>query len=434
MKKINIIGGGLAGVEAASFLANYGIKVNLYEMKPIKFSPAHKSENLGELVCSNSLKSNLLTNACGLLKEEMRELGSLTMAAAEASKIEGGSSLNVDRDKFSEYITQKILQNPNISVIHEEVTTFKDDEIYIVATGPLGSEDLLNNLRELIGDDFMSFFDASAPIIEKDSINFDIAYYKSRYDEGSASYINCPMSKEQYYDFVNELINAETAKLHDFDTKYFEGCMPVEAMAKRGIDTLRYGPLKPKGLWRGPEDRSFAVVQLRQDTLFGDLYNIVGFQTNLTYPEQKRVFRMIPGLENAKFIRYGLMHRNSYVNAPKVLNEDMSLKANKNIYLAGQFSGVEGYVESSASGIYVAIEVLKRLTNLNLEFPKFTMLGSLMNYLNKANPETFAPMNANFGIMYGVNKSNKLEKANECIEEVREFKNKLDEQTRGTIS
>lgn len=426
--KINIIGAGLAGVEAANFLANHGILVDLYEMKPTKFSPAHSSEKFGELVCSNSLKSNELTNACGLLKEEMRQMNSLTMAAAEVSKIEGGNSLNVDREKFADYITEKIKENKNITIHYEEVTSFNKDELYIIATGPLGSEDLIKALSKELGNEFLYFFDASAPIIEKDSINFDIAYYKSRYDQGAATYINCPMSKEQYYEFVKELTNAEMAHVHDIDTKYFEGCMPVEAMAKRGVDTLRYGPLKPKGLWRGPEDRSFAVVQLRQDTLFGDLYNIVGFQTNLTFPEQRRVFRMIPGLENAKFVRYGLMHRNSFLNAPKLLNEDMSLKCNNLLYVAGQFSGVEGYVESAASGLFVGIEVYKRLKNITLEFPKFTMLGSLMNYIIKTSPDSFAPMNANFAIMYGVNKLNRLEKAEECVAKTKDFIKELDEQ------
>ncbi len=425
--KINVVGAGLAGAEAAWFLANHNIKVNLYDMKPKKFSDAHTNPNFGELVCSNSLKSDLLSNACGLLKEEMRVMGSLTMEAAEFSKIEGGTSLNVDRGKFAEYITKKLENCKNIQIFNEEISYFNKDEIYIVCTGPLGSDGIISAIKEIVGESCLGFFDASAPIVKKESIDFNIAYYKSRYDEGEATYINCPMSKDQYYSFVDELTNAEVAPLHSFDTKYFEGCMPVEVMAKRGIDTLRFGPLKPKGLWRDENDRSFAVVQLRQDSLLGDLYNIVGFQTNLTYPEQKRVFSKIPGLENVEFVRYGLMHRNSYVNAPKVLNEDLSLKDNKNIFIAGQFCGVEGYVESAASGIYAAEMLYLRLKSKIVEFPKFTMLGSLINYISKANPETFAPMNANFAIMYGVNKTNKIDKANESILKVKEFYSKINE-------
>lgn len=426
-KQIKIIGAGLAGTEAANFLANHGIIVDLYEMKPTKFSPAHSSKNFGELVCSNSLKSTELTNACGLLKEEIRLMDSIIMEASEESKIPGGTSLNVDREIFSNFITDKIKQNKNIIIHNEEITAFDSDSIYIICTGPLGSDGLVKQIQNIIGQSCMSFFDASAPIITGDSINYDIAYFKSRYDKGEATYLNCPMSKEQYYNFVHELVNAKTTELHDFDTNYFEGCMPVEVMAKRGEETLRFGMLKPKGLWRGIEDRSYAVVQLRKDSLIDNIYNLVGFQTNLTFPEQKRVFSLIPGLEHAEFVRYGLMHRNSYVCAPKVLNYDLSLKNNSNIYIGGQFSGVEGYVESAASGLYAAIQVYERIKNISIKFPNTTMLGSLINYLTKSNPLTFAPMNANFAIMYGVNKLNRLEKCEESLSKIKEFYNSLHE-------
>ena len=432
--KINIIGAGLAGVETANFLARYNLKVNLYEMRPIKFDGAHHTDLFGELVCSNSLKSTRLDNACGLLKEEMRTLSSLIMEASQHASIEGGSSLNVDREKFAKYITEKITSNPNISIFHEEIKDLNKDELYVVATGPLGSDAIINKIKEISGDDSLFFFDASAPIIKKESINMNIAYFKSRYDDGPATYLNCPLSKDEYYQFVDELVNAKTALIHDFDKNYFEGCMPIEAMAKRGPDTLRFGPLKPKGLWKNADDHSYAIVQLRQDSLIGDLYNLVGFQTNLTYPEQKRVFSLIPGLENAEFVRYGLMHRNSYICAPKVINPDFSMKNDKNIYIAGQFSGVEGYVESASSGIYVAIMIAKRLLNIDIEYPRFTMLGSLMNYVANASKENFSPMNANYSLLYGVNKTNKLLKAEEALNYTKKFYNNFNDSIKAKVS
>ncbi|MEG1565634.1 MAG: methylenetetrahydrofolate--tRNA-(uracil(54)-C(5))-methyltransferase (FADH(2)-oxidizing) TrmFO [Bacilli bacterium] len=426
-KTINIVGAGLAGSEAAFYLAKKGYEINLYEMRPKVETGAHHTSLFGELVCSNSLKSVKLDNACGLLKEEMRHMNSLCMEAANFSSIEGGNSLNVDREKFAMYITEKLRAFPNIHIINEEVKTILDG-ITLFATGPLGSSAILSEIGKITGENALSFFDASAPIIEKDSINMDIAYRKSRYDEGSDSYINCPLSKEEYYAFVNELINAKKAILHEFDTKYFEGCMPVEVIASRGVDTLRFGPLKPKGLWRSIEDRSFAVVQLRQDTYIGDLYNIVGFQTNLTYAEQARVFRLIPGLENAKFVRYGLMHRNSYLNAPLSLKKNLELKNKENVFIAGQFCGVEGYVESAATGIYAAICIENKLRERTLDVPSSTMLGSLINYLSNANPLNFSPMNANFAIMYGARKNNREECITNSLQAIDKYFNIANEQ------
>ena len=420
--KINIIGAGLAGCEAAHFLANKGFEVNLFEMRPIKNTGAHHTEKFAELVCSNSLKSKNLDNACGLLKEEIKEMGSILMESALLNSVPGGNALTVDRDNFASYIDKKIRENPNIHIFNEEVTELKEG-INVVCSGPLTSESLVNELSKHTNKNFLHFFDASAPIILSDSINMDIAYKKARYDQGDDSYINCPMNKEQYHNFLSELLGAKKALVHDFDTNYFEGCMPVEVIASRGLDTLRFGPLKPKGL-RNPhdEDRTpYAVVQLRQDNVFATLYNIVGFQTNLTYSEQKRVFSLIPGLENAEFIRYGLMHRNTYVNAPELLNIDLSLKTNENIYIGGQLSGVEGYVESAATGLYIAYSIYAKLTGIEFNFPKNTMLYSLLHYIINANPKDFAPMNANFGIMYGVTKNNRIQVAEKSLESIKIF-------------
>ncbi len=401
MKNIIVIGAGLAGVEATNYLLNHGYHVDLYEQRPIKTTGAHHTDKFGELVCSNSLKSNKLDNACGLLKEEMRHMDSLTMKVAAKTSVPAGNALSVDRDLFADEITSFIKNNPNVTIHNEEITKIDDSKVTIVATGPLSSEDLIIDLKRLIGDDTLSFFDACSPIVLKDSIDFNKAYFKSRYEQGDDSYINCAMNKEEYEKFYNELVNAETALLHDMDTKYFESCMPVEAIAKRGEKTLRYGPLKPMGLGRTKDDRPYAVVQLRQDNVSGSLYNIVGFQTNLTYPEQKRVFGLIPGLENAKYVRYGLMHRNTYVCAPKCLNKNLSIKGHENVFIAGQLSGVEGYVESSCTGIIAAINAARKLENLELvEPPLDTMIGSLLNYITLCNPKNFSPMNANFGIMY----------------------------------
>ena len=422
IQKINIIGAGLAGCEAAYFLANKGFEVNLFEMRPIKQTGAHHTEKFAELVCSNSLKSKNLDNACGLLKEEIKEMGSILMESALLNSVPGGNALTVDRDNFANYIDQKVRNHPNIHIFNEEVTELKDG-INVVCSGPLTSENLVNELSKHTNKSFLHFFDASAPIVLSESINMDIAYKKARYDQGDDSYINCPMNKEQYHRFLSELLGAKKALVHDFDTNYFEGCMPVEIIASRGVDTLRFGPLKPKGL-RNPhdEDRTpYAVVQLRQDNVFATLYNIVGFQTNLTYGEQKRVFSLIPGLENAEFIRYGLMHRNTYVNAPELLKADLSLRTNDNIYIGGQLSGVEGYVESAATGLYIAYAIYAKLKGIEFNFPKNTMLYSLLHYIINANPKDFAPMNANFGIMYGVTKNNRIQVAEKSLESIKIF-------------
>ena len=422
---VNIIGGGLAGSEAAYFLATHRIKVNLYEMRPKVNTLAHSTSNFGELVCSNSLKSKRLDNACGLLKEEIKNLGSIMMEAASVSKIESGDSLDVDRELFAKYITEKIKSNENITIINEEVNELKEDEINIVCTGPLTSEKFLNYISTIVGQNTFSFFDASSPIIQKDSINMDKVFLKSRYDHGVGNYINCPMNKEEYEHFYNELIHAKRAMVHEFDTKYFEGCLPIEVIASRGIDTLRFGPLKPVGLENNGE-QYYAVVQLRMDNLIGDLYNMVGFQTNLTYPEQKRVFRLIPGLENAKFIRYGLMHRNSYLYSPKILDDELRLKKNKNIYLAGQLSGVEGYVESAATGLlagYYALMNIKGIEHRKLSFN--SVLGALVNYITHTGINNFQPMNANFGIIYRGNKDPKELVINRALDAINKFKDQL---------
>lgn len=421
MKKVNVIGGGLAGVEACYFLLKKGYEVHLYEKRPSKMTPAHVTPYFGELVCSNSLKSNRLDNACGLLKEEMRHMDSLTMKVASETSVPSGNALSVDRDEFARKITAILKDFPNL-IIHEEDVETLNDEPTIVATGPLTSEPLAKYLASLVGKESLFFFDASAPIVEKDSIDMNIAYKKARYDQGDDSYINCPFSVEQYDKFYDALINAEVAKVHEFDKAYFEGCMPIEVMAKRGKETLRYGPMKPKGLQVEGREKFHAVIQLRQDNLHGDLYNIVGFQTNLTYSEQKRVFRMIPGLENAEFVRYGLMHRNTYICSPLALNENMSFISKKNVFLAGQLTGVEGYVESAAMGILAAIYLDAYLENKKLpDLPINTMLGSLHNYIIHGDVKNFSPMNANYGILYGANKHNHEECARKSIQLIDEW-------------
>ena len=421
MKKVNVIGGGLAGVEACYFLLKKGYEVHLFEKRPSKMTPAHVTPYFGELVCSNSLKSNRLDNACGLLKEEMRHMDSLTMKVASETSVPSGNALSVDRDEFARKITAILKDFPNLIIHKEDVETF-NDEPTIVATGPLTSEPLAKYLASLVGKESLFFFDASAPIVKKDSIDMSIAYKKARYDQGDDSYINCPFSIEQYDKFYDALINAEVAKVHEFDKAYFEGCMPIEVMAKSGKDTLRYGPMKPKGLQVEGREKFHAVIQLRQDNLHGDLYNIVGFQTNLTYSEQKRVFRMIPGLENAEFVRYGLMHRNTYICSPLALNENMSFKNKKNLFLAGQLTGVEGYVESAAMGILAAIYLDAYLNNKKLpDLPINTMLGSLHNYIIHGDVKNFSPMNANYGILYGANKHNHEECATKSIQLIDEW-------------
>lgn len=418
---ITIIGGGLAGCEAAYQIAKKGIKVKLHEMKPIKFSPAHTNENLAEIVCSNSFKSNLLTNACGLLKEELRILDSLLIKCADKVSVPAGQALAVDREKFSELVTEKIKQNSNIEIINEEVTSIEDiarDGIVIIATGPLTSDNLASKISKLTGVEDLHFYDAAAPIINKDSINFDIAFYGNRYEQEKrkdetveewkerikgkeASYINLPMNEEEYKKFYNELINAEVVTLHEFEKReIFEGCMPIEVMAKRGENTLRFGPLKPVG-FDDPRTmkRPYALVQLRQDNKEGTIYNIVGFQTNLKFGEQKRVFSMIPGLENAEFEKYGVMHRNTYINSTKLLDETYNLKENSNIYFAGQITGVEGYVESISSGLVSGINAANKfLKKEKITFSEKTMIGALAKYISTEN-DKFQPMNANFGIL-----------------------------------
>ena len=420
--KINIIGAGLAGCECANYLANKGYEVNLYEKIPKYTSPAHHTDLFGELVCSNSLKNKKLDNACGLLKEEIKHLGSIMMEASEVSKVPSGDSLAVDRTVFASYITNKIKENKNIKIFYADVNDFKEG-INVICTGPLTEATLLDKINEISGQKSYGFFDASAPIVEKDSINLDKVFFKSRYNQGDDSYIDCPMNKEEYLKFYNELINAKKAPLHSFDTNYFEGCLPIEVIASRGVDTLRYGPLKPVGLENNGESY-YAVVQLRQDDLIGNFYNIVGFQTNLTYPEQKRVFSLIPGLENAKFVRYGLMHRNSYIYAPKVLDDFLRLKNNKNIFIAGQLSGVEGYVESAATGLLVGYYIDFLLKNKNIKQLSFySVLGSLVRYITHTGINNFSPMNANFGIVYRANKDSKDVVIKRALDAIKEFKN-----------
>ena len=400
-KIVKVIGAGLAGCEAAYQLSKRGIKVKLYEMKPKKFSPAHSDENLAEIVCSNSFKSNLKTNACGLLKEELRMLGSLLIHIADEVKVPAGQALAVDRELFSKRVTQEIEKIDNIEIIRKEVTNIDVDEYTIIATGPLTSDVLYKEIQNLIKEDSLHFYDAAAPIIEKDSIDMNIAFYGDRYGKGDSSYINLPMNEEEYKTFYNELINADVVTLHEFEKReIFEGCMPVEVMAKRGEDTLRYGPLKPVGfLDPRTEKRPYAIVQLRQDNSAKTLYNMVGFQTNLKYGEQKRVFSMIPGLKNAEFVKYGVMHRNTFINSTKLLDETYCMKNNEKIYFAGQITGVEGYVESIASGLVSAINLANKLNGKErLTFDRENMIGALSKYISTEN-DKFQPMNANFGIL-----------------------------------
>ena len=405
-KVINVYGAGLAGSEAAWQAAERGIEVRLYEMKPKKYTPAHHSEGFAELVCSNSLRSDSLANAVGLLKEELRRLGSLVMEAADATRVPAGSALAVDRDKFSEYITEKLSGHPNIKIISEEVCSLPEDGITVIATGPLTSDKMAEYIEKELGCEGLHFFDAAAPIVDAESINMDVAFFASRYDKGDADYINCPMSEEQYNAFWQALITAQEAELKDFDRaeqkklKVFEGCMPVEEMAKRGRDTLLFGPLKPVGLVdKRTGENSCAVVQLRRENAEGTMYNLVGFQTHLTFPEQRRVFRMIPGLENAEFLRYGIMHRNTYLNSPGLLDENYRLKSREGVYFAGQMTGVEGYIESAGSGFLAGLSAAREaLGKERIVFPKTTMLGAMAHYVAFGGASEFKPMNANFGI------------------------------------
>lgn len=425
-KKVSIIGGGLAGCEAAYQIAKRGIKVDLYEMKPEKFSPAHSNKDLAEIVCSNSFKSNLHTNACGLLKEELRLLDSLLIKIADETAVPAGQALAVDREEFSKKVTKNIEENPNITIIRKEVGKNKEISlmdlaqkgIVIIATGPLSSDSLSEEIQKLTGEKDLHFYDAAAPIVYKDSINMNIAFFGNRYEQErkkdedvdewkkkrhnqEKSYINLPMNKEEYEKFWNELVNAQVVELHEFEKReIFEGCMPVEVMAKRGIDTLRYGPLKPMG-FTDPRTgyRPYALVQLRQDNKDATIYNIVGFQTNLKYGEQKRVFRMIPGLENAEFAKYGVMHRNTFINSTKLLDNHYRMLKNNNMYFAGQITGVEGYVESISSGLVAGINASMQILNKDLiSFSEYTMIGALSKYISTPN-DKFQPMNANYGIL-----------------------------------
>lgn len=408
MPTIKIVGAGLAGCEAAWQAANLGCNVILYEMKPNKFSPAHHSEGFAELVCSNSLRSNQLSNAVGLLKEELRLLGSLIMEAAYATEVPAGSALAVNRDEFSQYITRKIEEHPNITIVREEVTEIGDG-ITVIASGPLTSPDLADSIAKLTGGSELHFFDAAAPIIDFTTINTDVAFFASRYGKGNPEdYLNCPMTKEQYDAFYNELIAAKSAPLKDFDKELqedltvFEGCMPVEVMASRGYDTLRFGPMKPVGLpLPSTGEDAFATVQLRRENKEGTMYNIVGFQTHLTFGEQKRVFGMIPGLENAEFFRYGVMHRNTYLNSPGFLTPTYSTLDNPRLFFAGQMTGVEGYVESTSSGYVAGVNAaMLALNKESVVFPKETEIGALAHYVSEGGMgSSFQPMNANFGII-----------------------------------
>lgn len=399
---VNVIGAGLAGCECAYTLAKNGIKVELYEMKPKYKSEAHKSNDFAELVCSNSLKSEEITNACGLLKKEMEILGSLFIDVAYKTRVNAGQALAVDRELFSSKITEIIKNEKNINIHYEQVESVDNlSGIIVIATGPLTSKKLFENIKKMVGNESLYFYDAAAPIVEADSINMDIAYKMNRYgQEEDGDYLNLPMNKDEYYRFYNELINAKEAPRHEFDkVELFEGCMLIEYMAKRGEKTLLFGPLKPVGL-DNPKtgNKNYAVVQLRAENNEKTLYNLVGFQTSLSFGEQKRVFSLIPGLENASFVRYGVMHKNTYINGGNVLNRDFSMRENSNIFFAGQISGVEGYVESAASGLMVAYNILSRLNNIEIMFPDTTMLGSLSKYISTKN-KNYQPMNANFGIL-----------------------------------
>ena len=407
MSEIRVYGAGLAGCEAAWQAANRGVKVTLYEMKPQKFTPAHHNGNFAELVCSNSLRSDELSNAIGVLKAELRAMGSLIMEAADNNRVAAGSALAVDREKFSAYITDAIRSHPNITVIEEECTSIPEDGITVVATGPLTSDTLAEFIETKLGAG-LHFYDAAAPIVDFETVDMDKAFFASRYDKGDADYINCPMNEAEYRAFYEALVTAEEAELKAFDAQYqklevFEGCMPVEVMAKRGYDTLTFGPMKPVGITNPKNGETYyAVVQLRRENAEGTMYNIVGFQTHLTFGEQRRVFRMIPGLENAEFLRYGVMHRNTYLNSPALLNPDYSLRQNSSIFFAGQMTGVEGYIESTSSGFVAGISAAYRALGKEApEFTRETVIGALAHYVagNISVSGKFQPMNANFGIV-----------------------------------
>ncbi len=410
MGDIIVVGGGLAGVEAAWQAACRGSEVELYEMRPQKMTPAHKTGKLAELVCSNSLRAFSLENAAGLLKEEMNKLGSLIMKQAETHKVPAGGALAVDRENFADHITAEIEAHPRIEIKREEFHNLNIDKPLVIASGPLTSENLVKEVVRLTGSELLYFYDAAAPIVTYDSINHDKVFRASRYDKGTADYLNCPMDEEQYKRFYEALVEGEVVEMKEFEKKvHFEGCMPVEVLAKRGYDTLRYGPLKPVGL-KDPKTGEifYAVVQLRQDDKEGQLYNLVGFQTQLKWPEQKRIFRLIPGLEGAEFVRFGVMHRNTYVNSPSILTPTYQLKEDPHIFLAGQITGVEGYIESASSGIVAGINAHKVANGQKpLVFPTDTAHGALANYITSADPKNFQPMNINFGLLPTVSQKSK---------------------------
>ncbi|CAI3516630.1 FADH(2)-oxidizing methylenetetrahydrofolate--tRNA-(uracil(54)-C(5))-methyltransferase TrmFO [Enterococcus cecorum] len=433
MVYVNVIGAGLAGSEAAWQIANAGVAVHLYEMRPTKKTPAHHTNQFAELVCSNSLRGNSLQNAVGVLKEEMRRMNSVIIHSADETSVPAGGALAVDRNTFSATVTEKLRNHPLITVYEEELTAFPEG-ITVVATGPLTSEGLAKTIKEFNGSDGFYFYDAAAPIIEKSSINFDKVYLKSRYDKGEAAYLNCPMTKEEFEVFHKELVNAEVAPLKEFEKeKYFEGCMPIEVMAARGEKTMLFGPMKPVGL-EDPKTgkRPYAVIQLRQDNAAASLYNIVGFQTHLKWGEQKRVFQMIPGLENAEFVRYGVMHRNSFMNSPELLEPTYQSRKDSRIFFAGQMTGVEGYVESAASGLIAGINAARLAKGEELVvFPRETAMGSMAYYITHAEGKHFQPMNANFGLFSELPERIRDKKvryetlANRALESLEQVKNEL---------
>ena len=429
-KCVNVIGAGLAGCEAAYQIAKRGIKVKLYEMKKIKKTPAQKMDTFAELVCSNSFRSSDIKNAVGLMKEELRQMDSLIMRIADNTQVKAGASLSVDRELFSKRVTKEIENNPLIEIINEEVTKIPDG-FTILATGPLTSDTLSEDIGKFIDEEYLHFYDAIAPVIEKDSIDFTKAYYKSRWDKGTADYINCPFTKEEYLAWYKEVINAETHESHDFEINVFEGCMPFEEMAKRGEDTLRYGPMKPVGLYYNGM-KPYAVVQLREDNLIASLYNIVGFQTKLSYGAQDKIIRMIPGLENAKIVRHGQMHRNTFISAPGLINASYQSLKRSDLFFAGQLSGVEGYVESTASGLVAGINIARLINGKELiKFPRTTAIGSQAYYLENASKSDFQPMNTNYGIfppLLDVNKHARKEAYSlRSLKDLKEFKDEYQE-------
>lgn len=433
MTHVTVVGAGLAGSEAAWQIAGRGIKVKLYEMRPVKMTPAHRGGQFAELVCSNSLRSASLTNAVGVLKEEMRRLHSIVMKAADRHAVPAGGALAVDRESFSEEITQTLSRHPNIEIYHEEITELPEGPT-VIATGPLTSKTLSEKLKALTGEEYLYFYDAAAPIVEKDSIDMEKVFVQSRYDKGEAAYINCPMTEEEFDRFYEALIQAETAPLKDFEKEiFFEGCMPVEVLAKRGKKTLLFGPMKPVGLTDPRTGKQpFAVVQLRQDNSAGTLYNIVGFQTHLKWGPQKEVIRMIPGLENAEIVRYGVMHRNTFINSPKLLLPTYQFRKNDQLFFAGQMTGVEGYVESAASGLIAGINAARLVKGEEpVVPPRTTAIGSLAHYITHTDPKHFQPMNANFGLFEALpkrirNKKERAEKyAERALESIEEFRKQV---------